>query len=84
VAGLDDRLRAQARVWAEETALTQGLPARVVDHDVLRSVAALLGLKRSVAPDGGQAHGVEAVVAAPTRPDDDVLQEGGDDLLLAG
>jgi hypothetical protein len=74
VPGLDDRLRAQAQVWAEETALTQGLPARVADHDVLRSVAALLGLKGSVAPDGSQARGVEAVVAAPARADDDVQE----------
>lgn len=72
--GLDDRLRAQAQAWAEETALTQGLPAKVADHDVLRSVAALLGLKGSVAPDGGQARRVEAVEAAPARADDHVLE----------
>jgi hypothetical protein len=74
VPGLDEQLRARARAWAEETALAQGLPAKVADHDVLRNVAALLGLKDSVAPDGGQAGGVEAVEAAPPRPDDDVLQ----------
>ena len=72
--GLDERLRARAQAWAEETALAQGLPAKVADHDVLRSVAALLGLKGSVAPNGGQARGVEAVVAAPAGADDDVLQ----------
>jgi hypothetical protein len=74
VPGLDDRLRAQARTWAEETALAQGLPARVADHDVLRDVAALLGLKGSIAPDGGQARGVKAVEAPPTGTDDDVLE----------
>lgn len=72
--GLDDRLRAQAQAWAEETALAQGLPAKVADHEVLRNVASLLGLKGSVAPNGGQASGVEAVEAAPAGPDDDVLQ----------
>ena len=72
--GLDDRLRGQAQAWAEEAALAQGLPAKVADHDVLRSVAALLGLNGSVAPNGGQASGVEAVEAAPPRPDDDVLE----------
>lgn len=72
--GLDDQLRAQAQAWAEETALAQGLPAKVADHDVLRNVAALLGLKGSVAPNGGQASGIEAVEAAPSRPDNDVLQ----------
>ena len=74
VPGLDEQLRAQAQAWAEQTALAQGLPAKVADHEVLRSVAALLGLKGSVAPNGGQASGVEAVEAAPSRSDDDVLQ----------
>jgi hypothetical protein len=74
VPGLDDPLRAQAHAWAEETALAQGLSAKVADHAVLRNVAALLGLKGSVAPDGAQASGVEAVEAAPARPDDDVLE----------
>jgi hypothetical protein len=75
VRGLDDKLQAQARTWARETALAQGLPAKVEDHDVLRAVATLLGLKQaSVAPDGRQAGGVEAVVTPPARPDDDVLQ----------
>jgi hypothetical protein len=74
VPGLDKQLRAQAQAWAEETALAQGLPARVADHDVLRDVAALLGLKGSVAPDGAQASGVEAVEAAPAGADLDVLE----------
>ena len=72
--GLDEKLRAQAQAWAEETALAQGLPARVADHDVLRDVAALLGLKGSVAPDGAEAGGVEAVEAPPAGADDDVLE----------
>jgi hypothetical protein len=67
-------LRAHAQAWAEETALAQGLPAKVADHDVLRSVAALLGLKGSVAPNGGQPGRVEAVEAASTGADDDVLE----------
>jgi hypothetical protein len=53
---------------------SQGLPAKVADHDVLREVATLLGLKGSVAPDGGQARGVEAVEAPATGSDDDVLE----------
>lgn len=73
--GLDEQLRAEARAWAEETAVAQGLPAKVADHDVLREVATLLGLKgASVAPDGRQARAVEAVEAAPARADDDVLE----------
>jgi hypothetical protein len=74
VPGLDEQLRAQAQAWAEETALAQGLPARVADHDVLRDVAALLGLKGSVAPDGAEAGGVEAVEPSPAGADDDVLE----------
>lgn len=73
VPGLDEQLRAQAQAWAEQTALAQGLPAKVADHEVLRNVAALLGLKGSVAPNGRQPSGIEAVEAAPSRSDDDVL-----------
>jgi hypothetical protein len=73
--GLDDKLRAEAQAWAEETALAQGLPPRVAEHHVLCIVATLLGLKcGSVAPDRQQAGGVEAVVASTARADDDVLQ----------
>jgi hypothetical protein len=75
VRGLDDELRGEAQAWAEETAQAQGLPAKVADYDVLRDVAALLGLKAaSVAPDGPQASSVEAVEPAPAGADDDVLQ----------
>jgi hypothetical protein len=75
VPGPDEQLLVQARAWAEETALAQGLPAKVADHDVLRDVAALLGLKGgSVAPDRSQARTVEAVVSPPAGADDDVLQ----------
>jgi hypothetical protein len=53
--GLDDELRADAQAWAEQTAIEQGLPARVEDLEVLRQVAELLGLRESDAPDGAQA-----------------------------
>ena len=74
--GLDEKLEAQARAWAKETALAQGLPAKVEDHDVLREIATLLGLKGAglVAPDGCEAGGVEAVVPPPAGADDDVLK----------
>lgn len=72
--GLDEELRARARAWARETALAQGLPAKVEDHDVLRQVATLLGLQgASVAPERPQAGGVEAVEPPPPGADDDVL-----------
>jgi hypothetical protein len=54
----------------------------VAEGDVLNAVAVLLGV-RSGPPDGLQAGVVEAVVAAPTGVDDQVVEDGGDDLLLA-
>ena len=36
----------QARLWAEQTALSQGLPPRVADPTVIRNVAVLLGTGR--------------------------------------
>jgi hypothetical protein len=55
VPGLDDELREAAHQWAEETALAQGLPARVEDLDTLRNIVELLGLRASDAPDGLEA-----------------------------
>jgi hypothetical protein len=55
VPGLDDDLREAAAKWAEETAVAQGLPPRVEDLDVLRSVCELLGIDGSDAPDRAQA-----------------------------
>lgn len=52
--GLDDELRQIAHEWAEESATAQGLPARVEDLDVLRSVVELLELRASDAPDRAQ------------------------------
>jgi len=43
----DEELRALAAEWAERTALEQGLPPRVADHDVLRQIARLLELDAS-------------------------------------
>jgi hypothetical protein len=52
VPGLDDSLRERAAKWAEETAVTQGLPAKIEDMEVLRNICELLGLRESDAPDG--------------------------------
>lgn len=87
VPGLPDELRAQAHAWAEETAVAQGFPARVERPDVLRSVAVLLGgaagSEDSGAPDRRQPRRVEAVEAPPAWSNDDMIEDGGDDLLLA-
>jgi hypothetical protein len=51
VPGLDDELRERAAKWAEETAIAQGLPARIEDLEVLRNICDLLGLRESDPPD---------------------------------
>ena len=45
VPGLSDELREQAHRWAEETAIAQGLPPKVMDLDVLRNVCELAGIR---------------------------------------
>lgn len=88
MSGLPDDLRAQARAWAEETAVAQGFPLRIERADVLRAVAVLLGSDQapadSGAPDRGKPRRVEAVEAPPAWSNDDMLEDGGDDLLLPG
>lgn len=49
VPGLDDELREAAHRWAEETAVAQGLPPKVMDLEVLRDVCELLGLREQEA-----------------------------------
>jgi hypothetical protein len=51
VPGQDDELRERAAKWAEETAIAQGLPARIADLQVLRNICELLGLCESDPPD---------------------------------
>ncbi len=81
--GLADDLRANAHRWAEESAQAQGL-GPTVSGEVLASVALLLGANRSGTPDGAQARVVErARPAHAGRSDDEVIDDGGDDLLLA-
>ena len=91
----DDSLRAAARAWVEASCAAQGMPVRVADPTILAQVAGLLGAapgpggvapRRSVpesgAPDGGDAAGVEAVVATPCGCDHNVVEDGGDDRVL--
>ena len=81
--GLDDDLRAAAHRWAEEGAQAQGL-GPTVGGEVLASVALLLGVKRSGAPDGAKTRVVELPRAAHSGgADGQVIEDGGDDLLLA-
>lgn len=79
--GLPDELRERAHAWAERSAQEQGLGPTVAEGEVLRAVAVLLGAL-SGAPDGGQAALVETVVARPAGADDEMVEDGGDDLLL--
>ena len=84
VPGLDDDLRERARVWAEQTAMAQGLPARVSDPVVTRDVATLLRAASAGlgAPHRGQPRRVETVVPAPARANDDVVEDGGHERTL--
>jgi hypothetical protein len=54
VPGLDDSLRDRAAKWAEESAVAQGLPAKIEDLEVLRIVCELLGWRESDPPDGAK------------------------------
>jgi hypothetical protein len=54
VPGLDESLRERAAKWAEETAVAQGLPAKIEDLEVLRNVCELLGWRELDAPDGAK------------------------------
>jgi len=86
VRGPAEDLRAAAHAWADGTARAQGLPVHVERLDVLRSVAVLLGAQaRGLgAPDRAEPVGVEAVVAASAGADDNVVEDGLDDLGLFG
>jgi hypothetical protein len=50
--GLDDELREAAHRWAEETAVAQGLPPKVMDLAVLRDVCELLGIRKAETANG--------------------------------
>jgi hypothetical protein len=83
--------------WVEASCVSQGLPVHVTDLGILGQVAGLLGAgpgasrgapRRSApgsgAPDGREPCGVEAVVATAGGGDGDVVDDGGDDGVLAG
>ena len=64
--------------------MDQALPLKISDPRTLRDVAQLLGasVEGSDPPDGREPGGIEAVVAAPAGPDDDVVEDGGNDRVL--
>jgi hypothetical protein len=86
-----------ARVWAEASCASQGLPVKVSDALLLAQVAGLLGVPArpsaggapsrpasvSGAPGGRESADVELVVTASARGDHDVVEDGGDDRVLA-
>src|SRR4051794_29932092 len=78
--GLTEELRAAAGRWALASAKAQGLPERVSDGSAIRRVSVLLGC--SDAPDGLEPFGVEAVEATPSRPNNNVVENRGDDRVL--
>lgn len=81
--GLPDDLRAAAHAWAEQTAQAQGLGPRVGADAVLASVA-LLFAPGSGPPDGRQPRVVKPVQAGAAGAHVQVVEHGGDDLLLPG
>jgi hypothetical protein len=85
--GLSDELTERARAWARRSSMDQHLPERVTDARALRAVAGLLGVSGgsgSDAPDGFDSVRVEPVIPATARPDNDVVENGGDDRSLSG
>ena len=85
------------RAWVEASCSAQGVAVKVSDVGALADVAGLLGATSrpqdggapngpaigSDAPDRLESGRIEAVVAATSRIHDDVLNDGGDDRLLA-
>jgi hypothetical protein len=80
-----DSLGELARVWVETTCAAQGVPVKIDDRNVLVSVGTLLGLRPQAlgTPDRIEAGRVEPVEASPSRVDDDVVENGGDNGVLA-
>ena len=74
--------------WVEESCAVQGIPSKVCDPRVLRDVAVLFTIGRTVAtwlnlPDGRDPVRIELVAASDSRPDNDGVQQSGDDGSLA-
>lgn len=79
----------QARFWVDQSCFEQGLPSKIVDEAVLRSIAVLLGRGSDGGPYSGPPSGrypsrVEGVAASDSRADDDCLEESRDDRSLPG
>lgn len=85
------------RAWVEASCAAQGVPARVSDAAVVAALAGLLGAgfrpkvggatsgpaTASDPPDRRKAVGIEAVEPPAPGADDDVVEHGGDDRVLA-
>jgi hypothetical protein len=86
---LDDSCGAeQAHQWVEESCAAQGIPSKLCDLHVLRDVAVLFTVGRPIwpcsdLPDRCDPVGVELVAASNGRPDNDGVEQGGDDGTLA-
>ena len=80
--GLTDKQVAEVHALAVASAAAQGLPAKVQDPAILRSVAALVrpGL---AAPDRCDPPRVEGVSARSGGRDHGVVEDGSDDRSLA-
>lgn len=73
-----------AQAWVEESCAAQGVLVKVTERAVLAQVATLLGLSAGLdTPHGLEAGRVEPVISPAAGLDDDVVENGGDDGMLA-
>lgn len=84
----DTELAKKAKVWADRTAVAQGLPATVNDQTIVSEVAVLLASGRvpvrSGPPDRLDALGIEPVPTTDRGMDHDPGQHRRNDRPLAG
>ena len=84
-----DDLRAAARRLAHASCAEQGLGVGITTAAVVSNVATLLATDKRIdapdldAPNGFHAPRVELVETSPAGADDHVIENGGDDRLLA-
>jgi len=71
----------EVRAWVEETCERQGVDPKVTDWQVLRRVAEILATSRP--PGRRKPRRIEEVPAPDGGTDQNGVQDGGDDRLLA-
>ena len=78
----DGSVVVDVRRWVEESCAAQGIPSKVCDPRVLRDVAVLFTIERTVwsdPPDRPDPVRVELVPTSHSWPNNDGVQQGGSD-----